>query len=222
MMKTIHAAIISGLMALAPGLALAQDAWRNSTVIIPERFTWSGVYAGVQGGLAEFNAHATLDGFDPVTSKPRGGFGGGHIGVNYQIDHLVFGLESDMEASSIRKKYDLGGGDELTVGSQWMGSARARFGMAYNRVLFYATAGLAISDARGRVDGPSLQGKLDKMLYGHTIGFGVEYAFSRNFSMRAEWRTTNFQPKTYSLVDPGDARLETDLQAIRIGASYRF
>ncbi|MGL4437676.1 MAG: outer membrane protein [Bosea sp. (in: a-proteobacteria)] len=222
-MKMILAAMICGFVAMTPGAVSAQDAWRNSTVIIPDRFTWSGVYAGAQGGFAQVNATGTLVGAGSLTAKPAGGFGGGHIGLNYQIEHLVFGVEADIEASGIRRKY-IFGSDTGVLSSDWIGSVRARFGMAYDRLLFYGTVGLGVADGTARIDAPSVSGtaRYGETFYGHTFGFGIEYAFSRNFSMRAEWRTTNFQPRTYTLLAPGDARLELESQAIRVGASYRF
>lgn len=192
-------------------------------MIVPDRLVWSGVYAGVQGGYGQADAKGNLAAVGSLTAKPKGGFGGGHIGYNHQIEHLVFGLEADMEASGIAKSYRFGP-DSGRLSSAWMASVRARFGMSFDRVLVYATAGLGIAEGSVDIDAPSIpaSGKQGETFYGHTFGFGVEYAFARNFSMRVEWRTARFQPKTYSLFAASDARLDLSAQTLRVGASYRF
>lgn len=222
-MKTTVGVASFSFLCVGASTASAQDAWRNSTMIVSERFTWSGVYAGAQGGFGQVDAQAIHNNAVLLTAKPGGGFGGGHIGFNHQVEHLVFGLEGDLEASGIRRVYRFGV-DSGTLSSRWMGSVRGRFGMAYDRLLFYVTAGLAIADGRVRADVPTagVMFKGSETFYGYTLGFGLEYAFSRHFSVRAEWRTTHFQPKTYSVLAAGDSRLELDAQTYRLGASYRF
>ena len=61
--------------------------------------TWTGFYAGVNGGY----------GWTPSDSKygtdfsPSGGFGGGQIGYNWQVDRKwVLGLEGDIQWSGER------------------------------------------------------------------------------------------------------------------------
>ena len=53
---------------------------------------WSGVYVGVNGGY----------GMNSNNSDMNGGFGGGQIGYNVQRGNLVFGVEGDIEGSSIK------------------------------------------------------------------------------------------------------------------------
>ncbi|NJL72099.1 MAG: porin family protein [Candidatus Competibacteraceae bacterium] len=212
------ASLMSMMVMMSAGSAAAQDAWTKSTMIVPDRLVWSGVYAGVQGGYGQADAKGALAAVGSLTAKPQGGFVGGHIGFNHQVEHLVFGVEADMEASGIRRTYRFGP-DSGTLSSAWMGSLRARFGMAFDSVLVYATAGFSVAEGSARINATALSTpeKQSETFYGHTFGFGVEYAFSRNFSMRAEWRTSRYQPKTYSFFAPGDARLDLAMQTVRVG-----
>src|SRR5713226_8057512 len=49
-------------------------------------FSWTGFYVGVHGGYG----WSTSQGLDL-----KGGFGGGQIGYNYQINNFVLGIEGD-------------------------------------------------------------------------------------------------------------------------------
>ncbi len=63
--------------------------------------TWTGFYAGVNGGYA-FDARKEHGGL-----QDEGGFGGGQIGYNWQgilHPHIVFGIEADIQGSGIDNK----------------------------------------------------------------------------------------------------------------------
>ena len=87
------------------------------------------------------------------TLHPKGFTGGGQIGYNWQIANVVLGAEADVEY--------LGGSDSRfvnlaavglpagttqteTVKSRWLATFRGRLGWALDRVLVYATGGLAV------------------------------------------------------------------------------
>lgn len=101
-MKRFTLMACAGLMAAAmatpslaadlPGPAYAPD------FIAP--FSWSGFYVGINGGYG----WGTSDWTSAVASdavKPKGGLIGGTLGYNMQTGNWVWGLETDLDYSTI-------------------------------------------------------------------------------------------------------------------------
>ena len=207
-------------------------------------FTWTGFYVGVQAGYVWAEADRALR--DTVLGVAIVGGGGGdldgfvggaHAGFNYQFGSLVVGVEADLEGigadddATIVNALQVG--DRLTVSSDvdFQGSLRARFGFAFDRALIYATGGLAFvnfnadfayTDPFGVVTTGSFG---DDTEWGWTLGAGVEYAFTNNFTARVEYRFTQ--------IDSIDGRatigvlgftsdVEPEFHTIRLGVSYKF
>jgi outer membrane immunogenic protein len=111
-------------------------------------------------------------------SRDDGGFtGGGQIGYNYQIGSFVIGVETDIQWADTDKGVDAvflpapGFAGTFAPGvfesnaPEWWGSVHARAGVAFDRVLIYATGGLAYTDDNT----------------GWTVGGGVEWALPVNW-----------------------------------------
>ncbi|MBM6580844.1 porin family protein [Microvirga sp. BT689] len=161
-------------------------------------FTWTGFYAGVNAGWGwrsddeESVVLAPAPGVVPGTlifpDSGDGGFtGGAQIGYNYQIGSFVIGLETDIqwadtdEGEAVRF-VPAGGGGLFVPGtfdnnlSDWFGTVRARAGVAFDRVLIYATGGLAYSDnSTGWVAGGGVEWALPVNWFGSSaVTFGLE------------------------------------------------
>ncbi len=186
-------------------------------------FSWTGLYVGAQVGYGWGNTTAEsgpLAGFNQTYDyNSTGALGGGHIGYNWQNQNLVFGIETDIEASGI------GGGGRGSLGFQhdtdinWVGSTRGRLGIAYDRTLFYATAGWAYGDVK--IDKGF--GSYSDIRSGWTAGAGVEHAYSDRMTLRLEYRytdlgTTNASSAALNSIDKSDV----DFHAIRAGVSFKF
>src|SRR5581483_8371909 len=129
-----------------------------------------------------------------------------HAGYNGQIANVVYGVEGSIAL--------LGGGatrsiNTLVVGeaSQFidsvrdkaMASLRGRIGWAANRVLVYATGGVAFADwnlshAFFSTDGGGLKGATDRTEWrtGPIFGGGIEYAIDAHWLVRAEYMHASF------------------------------
>jgi outer membrane immunogenic protein len=108
-------------------------------------------------GWLDDNEHTVvLGGAVPDTlffpSNGDGGFTGGQIGNNDQIGSIVIGVETDIQWSDTDQAEDvafipLGApgtfDNDLSV---WFGTVHARAGVAFDRVLIYATGRLAYAD----------------------------------------------------------------------------
>ena len=178
--------------------------------VIPQSFSWTGFYVGLNAGYAWNNIDSPRwmnPSGSPITSlsiDSSGGFTGGiQLGYNYQSSHtgsadFVLGLETDMQYADIGGQakwgehygynYPYKAGADLS----WFGTTRIRAGLAFDRTLVYATGGLAYGG--GDKDKycnylVSLGGTgscSDSTGFGWTLGAGMEYAFTDNLSARLE------------------------------------
>ena len=158
-------------------------------------FTWTGFYAGVNAGWGWRDSNrqtVILDGAVPGTlffpDNGDGGFtGGGQIGYNYQIGSFVIGVETDIQWADTNQDetvafIPLGTPGTFVPGtfdnnlSDWFGTLRARAGVAFDRVLIYATGGLAYTDNNtGWVAGGGVEWALPVNWFGSSaVTFGLE------------------------------------------------
>jgi outer membrane immunogenic protein len=198
----------------------------------PPQFTWTGLYIGAQAGYEWGNTSASLV-TDPGNAfiapaagvSPSGVVGGGHIGYNYQFSQFVIGIEGDVEGTSASSSALEAGGATFSENNEIQGSVRGRIGWAWDRVLIYGTGGVAFASVRdSSTFGPFVDSETTGRT-GWTAGGGVEYALDPNWSVRAEYRYTDYG--TYDLALPttgaGDAaRLHNTDNRAEIGFSYKF
>ena len=180
-------------------------------------YDWSGAYLGLQLGYGSGEASTDAGGLlGPVelSIDPDGFVGGVYAGWNFQNDNIVYGLETDINYSGVEETFDLGGGDELEAGIDWYGSTRARVGLAADRFLAFATAGVAYASAS--VEAPGLDES--ETYVGWTAGAGLEYAFTDNLVGRGEYRYHDFGSKDWGT--PVD--FDTKLHTATFGISYKF
>ena len=206
-------------------------------------FTWTGFYVGGQVGYGFGNSNASVSatrtgaGLASLSAKPDGIIGGAHVGYNFSTQSLgfgglggaggVFGIEGDVDGSNYKKTYLLGGiSDSMNQNIQ--GSVRGRFGVAVDRALLYATGGVAFGDLSNSYTN-TINGLNDSMSHtrvGYTVGGGVEYAITNNFSLRAEYRYTDFgsfnDPLTSSTNGGGIVRHHETNNRVQAGFSYKF
>ncbi|WP_046865276.1 outer membrane protein [Microvirga massiliensis] len=178
-------------------------AWGNNNdsngVFVPAG-TFPGVASTTSGTL-----------FVPGNDNDNEGFtGGGQIGYNYQIGSFVIGVEADFQgiASDNNNNNFFGAapafiaatgpgipGDVAVVstgglrGLDWFGTVRARAGVAFDRWLVYATGGFAYGgggDNNSFCGGVFFNCNNDDTRTGWTVGGGVEYAITNNFTARIE------------------------------------
>ena len=146
-LKLRIASLVAGAAMLATSVSAAdlgspnrRGSIKDGPVEYQRAFSWTGLYIGAQVGYGWGNTTAESG---PLTSfnqtydyDTNGAVGGGHLGYNWQAQNLVFGIETDIEASGIS------GGGRGSLGFQhdtdinWIGSLRGRLGVAYDRTLF--------------------------------------------------------------------------------------
>jgi outer membrane immunogenic protein len=195
-----------GAIAIA-GSAAAADLTRRPPPPVyvppPPIFTWTGLYIGGQIGYAWARDNANFFTLDPAApffaanTRPQGVIGGAHLGYQLQYGAWVVGLEGTVDGTSLDNIVTLGGAPPLTVQSREdvQGAILGHLGVAFDRVLLYATGGAAFSNVKNdyRLGFPFfLQESITKTRTGWTVGGGLAYAITNNWSIGAEYRYSDF------------------------------
>ena len=193
--------------------------------------TWTGFYAGINGGYGWGGGSNTISYFDgtdqSARAQPQGGFGGGQIGYNYQTGSFVFGVETDFQGAGISDSvtgttaagYDFTSKESI----DWFGTARGRLGFAVGNALVYGTGGFAY----GNVNQHAINGGdvfvSNTTQTGYAAGGGIEYKFTPAWSLKAEYQYIDLgsQKLTDSLGNTTNP-LDTNFQTARVGLNYRF
>ena len=112
------------------------------------------------------------------------------------------------------------------------GSIRGRVGYAFDRVLLYATGGVAFAGINGSISTPFGYDSASTTRVGWTVGGGLEYAITNNWSVRAEYRYAQFGHSTVyannSFVVPGLTAVGAfgnrtiNENRVQVGFSYKF
>ena len=191
------------------------------------------------------------------STAPRGVIGGVDVGYNWQVGHFVLGLEADFSGWDMSSSAGVVGVGNPTIpavppipgtpftsttstSSNWLFTARPRLGFANGNQLLYLTGGLAVSSvsfAQSIVltgygqrpgTGPTLAGAASSTQAGWTAGFGIEYALSWNWLIKAEYLYVSFPNQSAAQVIsgvPASSGTVTDklsASVARAGFDYRF
>ena len=241
--KTLYSVLC---LALISTTAMAADlpSRRAPPVYVPPPplpvFTWTGLYVGGQVGYEFGRDHSVayapgLGGLAAAGGSTSGIIGGAHVGYNYAAPafgglggaRLVFGVEGDVDGSNASASYALGS-ISTTLKQTIQGSVRGRVGIAVDRVLFYATGGAAFGGLSNTYFN-ALNGLSDSSSHtrvGYTVGGGIEYAITNNWSVRAEYRRTDFGRMSDNLVNSTAGAVNVNSHQIenrvQAGFSYKF
>jgi outer membrane immunogenic protein len=218
---------MAGLMAAAwaaPSLGadLPRPAYKAPVYVAPG-FSWTGFYVGINGGYG----WAKSSWSSAVTSgdvSPKGWLIGGTLGYNMQTGNFVWGLEGDIDLSTIKGSTSGGTGVCATPGcesrNRWFGTARGRIGYAFDRWLPYLTGGAAFGDVKMS---PNTGLSETKTKIGWTAGAGIEWAFMTNWSTKIEYLYADLGKSTCSAASCGvDTDVTWKANIVRLGVNYRF
>ena len=139
--------------------------------------------------------------------------GGGQIGVNYQFSSgVVVGVEamfdwlpgSQLSPVSATDPTGTISADITNVSERWLATATGRLGYSWDRVLFYAKGGgawVTASNPAISVGGaPATFASVSNTnSFGYTAGFGLEWAFLSNWSVRAEYDYIGLPDQSYTV-----------------------
>lgn len=228
-------------------------------------WSWTGFYIGANAGYSTGNDDVTQTLFVPPPSgpntafsafpntvNPKGGFGGGQIGFNWQTGPVVLGVEGDYQGASQTSTTVCGGICAFTTASpnentatsvfqkvKWFATARGRVGYAFDGAMFYVTGGGAWMgiDETDAVTATTIQNgtsaqaaSFGNTKSGYSAGGGIEMRlWLSNFTAKVEYLhldvsgTTN----TAAFLPPITSTLATTSGRIRddifrVGVNYKF
>jgi outer membrane immunogenic protein len=201
-------------------------------------WSWNGLYIGAHVGGAWGTIESEFAAFPfPIASATINGFlGGGQIGYNFQSGIVVFGIEADASWSNLK-----GTTPCLFVLSckrevDFLGTVTGRLGFTADRALIYVKGGGAWAHVEHNATipiGPGFTLSDDKTIWGWTVGAGVEYAITGNWSAKLEYAYMDFGNQTLNFAlpiaipgGPGaggiDVDTRTNIHAVKFGINYRF
>jgi len=248
-------------------MAAAADLVEQPSPIVVDdaMFDWTGFYVGAHAGWATgtvriddaFCINVGDCGPNPDNryfSEPAlsGWQLGGHVGAQQQIDMMVLGVETDLNWTNVSGTdgfhfYDADSGDtgdgnpieSSEFAMTWDGSARVKVGVAIDRFMPYATAGIAYGQAdiathREFGNAQDINDPLRELdfthsvtLIGYTVGIGGAYAVTDNMFVHAEGRYTEYgEVDSSSDFQPDDNEnlviAGPKLFNVRGGVSFKF
>lgn len=241
--------LLSAAVALMAAPAVAADLpSRTSPPVAPSQVqSWEGFYAGGHVGIQRDRHEWSMQGYGDSSMsayqlllQKSGLIVGVHSGYNFQSGNFVYGFEADANWRRAGKFGDVSlKSSEAELGPS--GSLRIRSGFAMQQALIYLTGGLAIADIEHKTGcvpnygwcTPAVNtGDLGNTRVGWTVGGGVDWFLRKDWSIRAEYRYSNFgslrndtsafwtnvedNPRNYK------DTLSTTSQALRIGLTHHF
>lgn len=246
---------------LLPGAAtLAFVAAAAAQAAEPLPVNWAGAYMGLSLGagipLHRSERVQAASGFTGTAfdlypeSRQRAGVAvGAHFGYNWQAGRWVYGLETDFNLLDGPRSpsgtfpappaYWPTGVASYTLAydpsANYFASFRARFGLAFDRALVYATGGVAGGGSRGSSTltlnggGPGNPftapvSQSSRMKY--ISGAGMEYAVTENWSARLEYFFLNQSLNTHVFDNSAGfqyaSRIRNENHILRFGLNYHF
>lgn len=213
----------------------------------PAVYNWTGFYVGGNIGAAWQGLSGT-NYFDTIgstfTAPTNVQFmGGAQVGVNYEFwNNVVIGAEAMFDwlpnttNASITATAPDGTAAFLgTINNRWLTTATGRLGYAWDRVLFYGKGGAAWvgpSSNPGISIGtvPATLSSSNNPDFGWTAGFGLEWAFWNNWSLRAEYDFIGLTNAKTFTVSPGPTIFGGDvitynyrnISIVTAGVNYKF
>jgi outer membrane immunogenic protein len=252
-LASITAAV--GLAACATAATAADLAVRRPLPPPPTAvWSWTGFYLGGHVGAgwgtteAEVNS-ITVTGAGlvplnlanaaiPIGQNQTNGFlGGVQGGFNWQVaSWAVIGVEADVSWSDIKGTSSCIVIFNCRTNHDWLATAAGRFGVTYDRALFYVKGGAAWAQSEYSAS-LALPGVVsvnltnDKTRVGALFGTGIEYAFLPNWSAKVEYNYIDFGTETYNfpltVVAPAatvnfGTGIHERLHLVKAGLNFRF
>jgi outer membrane immunogenic protein len=209
-------------------------------------YNWTGVYVGGNIGVPWSGQSGNTNFSDTLGSSFTAPtniqlMGGGQAGVNYQFwGSAVIGAEVMFDWLATNQHSPITAtapdGTSAFIGAidyRWLTIATVRLGYAFDRLLFYGKGGgawVASTSPGITVSGSSadLTGT-NASSVGWTAGFGLEWAFLNNWTLRAEYDYVGLRNQTFT-VPPGlptfggDVMTYSDrnISMMTVAVNYKF
>jgi outer membrane immunogenic protein len=229
MKKFLLASVALGVLASTSAMAADLPRKAPAPVVVPPYIhNWTGFYIGGHIGGGRGDRCLEVEVYGDIGCRSASGFlGGGQLGFNFQTaNNFVFGVELSGSFANLNGDNTSG---NLPAGWYFSSQGKSlllltgRAGIAFDRALFYFTGGGAWS--RNTVDfydGASVV-SVDFDRQGWTIGAGIDYGFSPNWSMAFQYNFVDLGVKDVYITNAdlyGTTSNELHMATLRL--NYRF
>jgi len=192
-------------------------------------YNWTGFYIGINGGWGQSSTSYDWANFFARSDNASGGTVGGQIGYNWQAGAWVFGLEAQGNWADFSRSYIDPFNPAWSVGSSVdaLGLFTGRVGYAANNVLFYVKGGAAVANnsywaALNNVNFINAS----NTRWGASVGAGLEYGFTPNWSFGVEYNHLFLGDTTYNWTNPTwrytNVNIGQDIDLVTARVNYRF
>jgi outer membrane immunogenic protein len=188
------------------------------------RHDWTGPYVGINiGGEIGTSVWSKSPPFAPSTTiSVSGAAVGAILGYNFQFGQWVAGVDADIDWTNARGSTACPILGSCETRSAWIGTTRGRVGYAFDRILPYATAGLAFGQLAA--DSTLVPFNTTSTKFGYAAGVGVEYAIYGPWTGKVEYLYVNLQKLScsFSCGQAGPFSIDFSSSTIKAGLSYRY
>lgn len=169
---------------------------------------WTGFYIGIHAGgafgdtdytnVSDNTVNLDLDPGETITLEPDGVLGGAQLGYNHQWTNWLFGIEvsgSGLDFDDTASNPFVGGAEEfVSTEIEWLATAAARLGWAWQNSLLYVKGGYATGDVNALYVDPGAGNDAAALSYstsethgGWVAGAGIEHQIGDNVSFGVEY-----------------------------------
>jgi outer membrane immunogenic protein len=193
--------------------------------------SWTGLYIGAHVGTgwgtteSEFSVIAF-----PISQTQSNGFlGGVQGGYNLQLSPaVVIGVEGDFSWTGIKGTSPCIVVFSCSTDHDWIATVAGRFGVTYDRALFYVKGGVAW--AQTTYTGTTIlfggfTTSVDETRLGALFGTGIEYAFLPGWSAKFEYNYIDFGKDDFSFpvgAQSFNVAIQEKTHLVKAGLNYRL
>jgi outer membrane immunogenic protein len=202
-------------------------------------FSWTGFYIGAHVGTgwgtteSEFGNNGLgglLVGFPISQTQSNGFLGGVQGGYNWQISPwAVIGVEADFSWSGVKGTSPCIVVLSCTTDHDWFATVAGRFGVTYDRALFYVKGGVAWAQttysAALNLGIVGFTTSVDETRVGALFGTGIEYAFLPGWSAKVEYNYIDYGKDDFNFPVAGatvNVNIREKDHLVKAGLNYRF
>ena len=234
-MKRSIVAVLGGLLLGAGTVPVsAADIPSKASPFSTSANSWTGFYLGasVGAGFGNNQFHTS----SPVAGSALNSdtnihswIGGFQLGYNYQINRIVIGAEGNFDWAGFNKTLPCnpGGGYQFCFAAPgWIATVVERIGGVFGSALLYVDGGAAWThdEVMNLFSSGTYLGS--QIRPGWTVGAGIEYQLSHNWSVKFEYDYMNFGSRQIALVDGVEngfiENIKQTTQLVKAGFNYRF
>ena len=233
--------LVALCMASAPASAadLAARPYTKAPPMVQAMYDWSGFYIGANGGYGTSRKNWDFYTAGGAFVGPEGGHdadggtAGGQIGYRWQSGAFVYGLEAQGNWADFRgsNASTLFAGVTNRSRLDAFGLFTGQIGYAWNNALLYAKGGAALTsnryDSFATATGTLLGSSRDDSRFGATLGAGLEFGFTPNWSVGVEYNHLFIDAKNNVFTTPAGAyyatdRIRGDVDMVTARINYRW